>query len=1188
MISTTRDRPSVRSKAGFQNHSDETPNDPVDGNTAEEGYRLPQNSENNNVGNGLLCGFCGIVVDSARSLRAHKRGCIRDQEERLRDQNQDLDSARQAKAIQTNYSNNHSPVMNHSANEDVSVEEDTGDDELLRHDRVKRRLENVKEISKEQCIQLPKNNTDWKTIDNIAKEHLVYTDIYKEENSLQEKFTKTNKFVYGLFEGLCGGRETKEKNVKPNKADKRKDEEIEIKKKKKELKKKWKQASDGTDLVDCKRQFFKLLRLHNKLRKSKLQSEKDRNGLKEKQEFRKNPYKFAKKLLNPEPETREPKFDKEVAEKYFKDLYVDNDRGSIPSPPKSIPVRAAIKKSFDLTPPTKEDIVAYIKKRKNSSKGGPNQIQYVMLKKCPTLMNIYVNLIMEAWQTLIVDNRVDQLPTHWTIAKRKLMPKTDDLTDPSQFRDINLSNIDGKIFFGILSKRAGTFMTDNAFINTSVQKGYIRGIPGVLEHTYMITETLQNAKQNQRQICISWLDLKNAFGNVRHDIINYAMKWYGWPREVQRLIHQYYSELYVQVETRSWCTDWIPIEKGIFQGDTIADSLFNLPWNLCLEMVQSSMTKGYQIKEATVENKCQGYVDDLTLITATAKQQQQLLNIVADFLEWSNMQAKPQKCKSFAMKVFTPSSDNQSFQPSSDKAYSSYDPKLNIQGEPIPFLGGKPFKMLGKYVSGNNEKEDNKRRLLGKLKDFLEKVEKSSINGIQKAWIYEHMIIPSVTWEMTIYDFPITFIDTLNSSITKYLKSWLRITRSADPSILYRSKKHFGLNLPNVVSCYKKAQIRIEHKMKVSKDNNMRCLYEAKRKREEGTSRWKPTKHLESTMRNIMLDEMAFSGKCDKGGLGYRTSKKVEYKKKLSDKSDELDEDARYQHAVQLAMQGQWTKWDKIMNQDTSWKSLLYGYNPSLLSFALNGVQLTLPTPDNLKRWGKNVSGKCKLCAKDKCTLLHILAGCYKSLEQGRYTWRHDSILKEFEKAINQLLEHVNKLPDDQLLKATNKIQFIDFVKEKEVKKKAARTVDGLLFKSNDWEMQVDSEQKKLIFPVHVVPTSQRPDIVLISNKIKHIIMIELTSPMEENIAIRNDFKRKKYEGLVDECKQAGWIADLFCIEVGARGFISNSVNFTLKRLGFSWKTINRYRNTVSKVALRCSYAIYLQRNSECFTKWRT
>ena len=140
-----------------------------------------------------------------------------------------------------------------------------------------------------------------------------------------------------------------------------------------------------------------------------------------------------------------------------------------------------------MTPPTKEDIVAYIKKRKNSSKGGHNQIQYVMLKKCPTLMNIYVNLIMEAWQTLIVDNRVDQLPTHWTIAKLKLMPKTDDLTDPSQFRDINLSNIDGKIFFGILSKRAGTFMTDNAFINTSVQKGYIRGIPGVLEHTYMIT-----------------------------------------------------------------------------------------------------------------------------------------------------------------------------------------------------------------------------------------------------------------------------------------------------------------------------------------------------------------------------------------------------------------------------------------------------------------------------------------------------------------------------------------------------------------------------------------------------------------------------------------------------------------------------------------------------------------------------
>ena len=159
-------------------------------------------------------------------------------------------------------------------------------------------------------------------------------------------------------------------------------------------------------------------------------------------------------------------------------------------------------------------------------------------------------------------------------------------------------------------------------------------------------------------------------------------------------------------------------------------------------------------------------------------------------------------------------------------------------------------------------------------------------------------------------------------------------------------------------------------------------------------------------------------------------------------------------------------------------------------------------------------------------------------------------------------------------------------MKEKQTIKKAKKSIDGLLYRANDWEMCVDTEQKKLVFPVQVVPTTLRPDIVLLSKKTRHVIMIELTSPMEENIAARNDFKRKKYEELVDECKQAGWIAHLFCMEVGARGFIANSVNFTLKRLGIDWKNINTYRNIVSKVALRCSYAIYLQRDSDCFTKW--
>src|SRR5689334_50789 len=41
--------------------------------------------------------------------------------------------------------------------------------------------------------------------------------------------------------------------------------------------------------------------------------------------------------------------------------------------------------------------------------------------------------------------------------------------------------------------------------------------PGCLEHSFAMFEALLDAKFHQRQIVVSWLDLKNAYGSVRHN-----------------------------------------------------------------------------------------------------------------------------------------------------------------------------------------------------------------------------------------------------------------------------------------------------------------------------------------------------------------------------------------------------------------------------------------------------------------------------------------------------------------------------------------------------------------------------------------------------------------------------------------------------------------------------------------------
>ena len=76
------------------------------------------------------------------------------------------------------------------------------------------------------------------------------------------------------------------------------------------------------------------------------------------------------------------------------------------------------------------------------------------------------------------------------------------------------------------------------------------------------------------------------------------------------------------------------------------------------------------------------------------------------------------------------------------------------------------------------------------------------------------------------------------------------------------------------------------------------------------------------------------------------------------------------------------------------WKRLMYGLPEKQLSFLLCAGCDTLPTPMNLACWNIITSPVCTLCHCTQPTTNHILTGCSIALGQGRYTWRHDSVLQ--------------------------------------------------------------------------------------------------------------------------------------------------------------------------------------------------
>ena len=77
---------------------------------------------------------------------------------------------------------------------------------------------------------------------------------------------------------------------------------------------------------------------------------------------------------------------------------------------------------------------------------------------------------------------------------------------------------------GILAQRTIEYLTENQYIDKSIQKGFMEKISGCVEHTEALSEMLQDAKKNGNPIVTTWLDLQNAYGRFQANM-DMGRKW---------------------------------------------------------------------------------------------------------------------------------------------------------------------------------------------------------------------------------------------------------------------------------------------------------------------------------------------------------------------------------------------------------------------------------------------------------------------------------------------------------------------------------------------------------------------------------------------------------------------------------------------------------------------------------------
>ncbi|XP_072039562.1 uncharacterized protein [Amphiura filiformis] len=170
---------------------------------------------------------------------------------------------------------------------------------------------------------------------------------------------------------------------------------------KKETKRQFKQAlkkGDNKTAKELKKDFHKLIRLHNKVRKLELRKLEYASSGKAHNNFRRNPHQFAKKLLNQDT-NRNPTFQKPAAEKYFKSVNNDKKRGYKYRPLKGMKRPPCPNQPFNTKPPSLTELTNYLMKRRNSSAPGINRIPYLVWKKCPKTTDLLHEVICNIWRT---------------------------------------------------------------------------------------------------------------------------------------------------------------------------------------------------------------------------------------------------------------------------------------------------------------------------------------------------------------------------------------------------------------------------------------------------------------------------------------------------------------------------------------------------------------------------------------------------------------------------------------------------------------------------------------------------------------------------------------------------------------------------------------------------------------------
>ena len=927
----------------------------------------------------------------------------------------------------------------------------------------------------------------------------------------------------------------------------RREREIEqLVKRRRQLRKQWRKASSEEreglkPLWEEVKENLAGLRRAERIRKRRRRKERERSN------FFKNPFKHARQLLE-DKRSGKLEISRPELESYIKEQYSDPAKATPLGSPGYVPRPAPPTSLFDAALPKLSEVAEVVRKARASSAPGPNGIPYKLYKYCPGVLRHLWKLLRVAWKNQVI-------PSEWQRAVTVFIPKEQNSSTIGQFRSIALLNVEGKIFFSILAKRLTSYLTSNGYIDTSCQKAGVPGFPGCVEHSAVIWEQIQRAKREKGDLHVVWLDLANAYGSVPHQLIEFALEFFHIPVCIRALVAKYFEDLQMCCTHQDFTTGWQQLEVGIAMGCSISPILFVAAFEIIL-IGARKVVGGVKLPSGQRLPAVRGYMDDITTILQTAACTTRLLKRIDELVSWARMKIKPPKSRSLSIR----------------KGVRNDTTIFVAGGEDIPLLVSQPVRSLGRTYTAELSDRQMGEAVRKQLADGLARINQSQLPGKYKVWCYQFILYQRVMWPLKMSEIPSSVVSKMDGLANSFIRKWLGLPRCLSDAGLF-GRNMLQLPLRSISLGYKQEKARLVLELRESTDQLVRAADPQIR-----TGRkWKAQEEVDLAISQLKHREVVGRVQSGRAGLGrgktplfWSKASKVDQKAMVVAEVVRTEQERLSVKSVSQGQQGRWTSWEGLTDRPMSWADL-WKIPQARLSFLVRATYDTLPCPRNLHQWF-GAEETCPLCSTTNVSLQHILSGCGTALGQGRYTWRHDLVLKKLAEVAESCRRKANDSP------APPGRRLIQFARAGERVKPSQRSgLGGLLSPGNDWAMRVDLG-KQLQFPREIVETSLRPDLVMWSETCKTVLLVELTVPWEGGVEAANERKRAKYADLVAECREAGWRASVWPVEVGCRGFVGSSTARLLRDMGCTGAGHRKAMRELAEEAEKGSFWLWLRR----------